>query len=123
VVPPGSTLRPNQPPELLAHDSGAYVNSAGVLSERQDDNLVTMWQYLVNAQRVSNYETNTLVYIATMDGRKLLCFRPDPRAKASAAFAYVPHFCTSDPSILLNEMRTRGFVQANDLEPTLVVGV
>lgn len=122
--PPGTVpVRPNYPPEVLTHDSGQFVNIAGELRERQGDALVDVWQYRVNAQRVASFEANTLIYIGTMDGRRLLCFRPDPNTKSSTTYAYVPHFCPADPSSTLREMQVRGFVQASDLEPTLIVDV
>jgi hypothetical protein len=118
----GPDVRPNYAPEVLQHDRGWFVNIDAAVRQRDGEAEVTTWQYYVNAQRVSMFDSVTLTYIGTMDGKRLLCFRPDPRSTSSStAYAYVPHFCASDPSTTIREMQIRGFLQDNGVEPRCIV--
>lgn len=101
-----------------------FINSwTDTTVEVAQDNESRKWEYLVNAQKISNYRGSKeadLIYVVSDDMNTLLCFRNDSAMARDETYSYLPNVCTTDTSILLREMPVRGFVQVTDKGEKLV---
>lgn len=113
---------PNFPPDAFERIESGFVSDWEEVRVRQGPAVVDMWQYRVNVQKISNFITEQVVYIETEDGKELHCFRLSDRPQQTE-FSYVPYFCGAGISAgtLFDELKLRGFVEASEIRPTVLI--